>query len=648
MSAPGPIMELIGKTAFAFDQIQPLLPTYTHLLVSALFPIYAGAHSSLTRPASAAKPPKRKKHADDESAEDNKEEEDNEQKMEGLSPSDALMFPIMAGVTLTGLYFLIKWMDNAELLNKILNGYFAFFAIFSVSRFITDGLDFIHCVVFPRVYRDQGLEYEVHNSKRNAIPADSNELHKQLQAGRKNDDIIRTSPLPGALSRFLLPTSAKSALWAFRRLPYQKWTVKTHIHGIFSARAQIGLHGVLGFLFGLAAVAWFNFVSKPWFLTNLLGFAFSYGAMQLLSPTTFGTGTLLLSALFFYDIYMVFFTPMMVTVAKSLDIPIKLVFPRPSVPSPVEGRPPIKQHAMLGLGDVVIPGIMIGLALRFDLYMFYLRKQRRVEAEQDKPAETQKAKYVSVSNRWGEALWNVGPTPGSFPRPYFRASLVGYVLGMLATLAAMQIANHAQPALLYLVPGVLLAIWGTALVRGEVKDVWNWSEADEDTEEQGDAKDKKDASSRKSIFSAERTKDMEHRLEKAAGKYVEVDETSTAHDDDDDAAAAAKNEKRTKAAKHAKKRNAASAGPDRTLFAFSITAPFALSSPKRRSSNAADASAGADNDDASSRPSSSGSSAAGGGLRRRNWQAGTPGKGEGAGVWEGEGEVPIGKRRRTS
>ena len=40
-------------------------------------------------------------------------------------------------------------------------------------------------------------------------------------------------------------------------------------------------------------------------------------------------GALLLSGLFFYDIFWVFGTPVMVSVAKSLDAPIKLLFPRP-------------------------------------------------------------------------------------------------------------------------------------------------------------------------------------------------------------------------------------------------------------------------------------------------------------------------------
>ena len=55
---------------------------YLHLLVSALFPIYAGAHASLSRPSSAAKPSKKNKKGDDD--DDDNELEEQEQTMEGL------------------------------------------------------------------------------------------------------------------------------------------------------------------------------------------------------------------------------------------------------------------------------------------------------------------------------------------------------------------------------------------------------------------------------------------------------------------------------------------------------------------------------------------------------------------------------------
>lgn len=50
-----------------------------------------------------------------------------------------------------------------------------------------------------------------------------------------------------------------------------------------------------------------------------------------------------------------------VSVAKNFDAPIKLLFPRDLTPG-VE-----KPFSMLGLGDIVIPGIFVALLLRYDV-----------------------------------------------------------------------------------------------------------------------------------------------------------------------------------------------------------------------------------------------------------------------------------------
>ena len=52
----------------------------------------------------------------------------------------------------------------------------------------------------------------------------------------------------------------------------------------------------------------------------------------------------------------------MVTVAKSFEAPIKLVFPQDLL----ENGFGATNMAMLGLGDIVIPGIFIALLLRYD------------------------------------------------------------------------------------------------------------------------------------------------------------------------------------------------------------------------------------------------------------------------------------------
>lgn len=242
----------------------------------------------------------------------------------------------------------------------------------------------------------------------------------------------------------------------------------------------------------------------------------------------------------------------MVTVAKSLDVPIKLMFPRPG-PTDDPSAPP--SHAMLGLGDVVLPGIMIGLALRFDLYLFYLRRQKRTPAATPGEADTiEKPRYHSLAGRWsdhfwthsllGQPLWTakeqVGEAepepPFTFPKIYFTASLVGYILGLSATLGVMMVWNHAQPALLYLVPGVLCSLWLTAFVRGELNLMWNYTE-DIGDEEQS----KKD------------TKEGEKKG-KTDGDELNSDETSGTGD-------------------RGQTKRVAGHRPDREIFSFSIEAP---------------------------------------------------------------------------
>lgn len=83
--------------------------------------------------------------------------------------------------------------------------------------------------------------------------------------------------------------------------------------------------------------------------------------------------------------------------------------------------------AMLGLGDIVVPGIFIALLLRFDHSL----------------------------NRNSKT--------------YFYATFVAYFLGLMATICVMHIFKHAQPALLYLVPACLGTPMLLALIKGDIK-----------------------------------------------------------------------------------------------------------------------------------------------------------------------------------
>ncbi|CAG7996371.1 unnamed protein product [Penicillium nalgiovense] len=330
--------------------------------------------------------------------------------------------------------------------------------------------------VFPRYYRQGGQLWKAKQSER------------LFMACEDHPAMSRHSPLPGIFSRVPLPCMVRGLLWKCRNVCYQRLKVRAHIRGLFDFKCLVGLLDIISGISALSAVGYFAFVENPWWLTNFLGFCFCYGTLQFMSPSTFWTGTLILGSLFFYDIYFVFFTPLMVTVATKLDVPIKLLFPRPPNSRDAPGSVPL---AMLGLGDIVIPGMMIGLALRFDLFLYYQRKGAQMARPEGSDLATPELQPPYHDAR-------------RFPKIYFKAGILGYVVGMVTTLLAMQYSNHAQPALLYLVPGVLTSLWGTALIRGEVHTMWDFSDAEEveieEEKKQDEAEDNPSPEDQKSLF----------------------------------------------------------------------------------------------------------------------------------------------------
>ena len=496
MAEPSAAVEFLGRIAYEFTRIRPLLPTYLHLLISAVFPIYTGAHASLSRPSSAGKPESEIEIS--KGLEDDGLKEVKMEKMEGLTTRDALVFPLLAGATLTFLYSILKWLQDPEILNKILGYYFGFIGFGFGIKFLIDFFHVTQSIILPAQYSANGGVFVVNNHKKRFEASST----KSSATG-----VHQPSPLPGMFRSLPIPDFLSTFIWQMRSAVYSQAKMKLHLHKFMTLIAKFGLLELLSVLITASVTIYQTFVGKPWFLTNFLGFSFCYGSLQLMSPTTSWTGTVLLSGLFVYDIYMVFFTPMMVTVATQLDVPIKLLFPRPDgcvVPvGAAEGSALMKEYldciakkrtmAMLGLGDIVIPGMMVAFALRFDLYLFYARQQKLIEKD---PVLTEtyvdpnepKPKYLPATGGWGARFWTERSLETAemkarrFPKTYFHASLMGYLGGLIATLLVMQIAEHAQPALLYLVPGVLGSIWGMALVKGDLKTLWNYDESDDGNE----------------------------------------------------------------------------------------------------------------------------------------------------------------------
>ncbi|BGO91431.1 hypothetical protein NBRC10512_003091 [Rhodotorula toruloides] len=190
-----------------------------------------------------------------------------------------------------------------------------------------------------------------------------------------------------------------------------------------------------------------------WILSNLVALSFAFNAISLLYLDSFATGSILLAGLFVYDIWWVFGSKavfgkganVMVDVATSFEAPIKIVFPKDLA----RGR----DFALLGLGDIVLPGVFLALALRFDYHLALKR--------------------ASIPFRPSR----------SFPKPYFLSCFIAYIFGLATTILVMHTFRAAQPALLYLSPACILSVSLCALVKGEWGEVWGYLDGDEDERE---------------------------------------------------------------------------------------------------------------------------------------------------------------------
>jgi len=159
-------------------------------------------------------------------------------------------------------------------------------------------------------------------------------------------------------------------------------------------------------------------VTKNWIAANIFGLAFATSAVSLLSLDTFKNGMILLSGLFFYDIFWVFRTDVMVTVAKSFDAPIKVVFPKDLTADAFT-------YTMLGLGDIVIPGKYISTFVRdfanFDLLILGI--------------------FVALCLRFDQ---HRSEDKRNFSKPYFIASFIAYIAGLVTTVFVMHTFKAAQ------------------------------------------------------------------------------------------------------------------------------------------------------------------------------------------------------------
>lgn len=279
-AAPAAIMDMLQDMDFLLLELK--------LVSGAMGIIFLGAHASLRRPPSAAasKDKKRRK-------------QDDEAFTQGLELSDAILFPIMAAFVLVGLYYLIQWLQDAALINTILRSYMTTMSLASLLTFYAHGIQVASSFVFPRFWRGRDGKLRRADQAKNTVAVcddAGNEIASSSSAGG-------TSPLPGALA-FLAPAAWA---WKLRDLLTRHWLLKVFAHGVGEETVHIKFAHMMALL--MSVVTAMVYYATSWsFLSNMLGYGMCYGSFLLLSPTDFLTGSLVLWGLFFYDIFMVFYT----------------------------------------------------------------------------------------------------------------------------------------------------------------------------------------------------------------------------------------------------------------------------------------------------------------------------------------------------
>lgn len=203
-----------------------------------------------------------------------------------------------------------------------------------------------------------------------------------------------------------------------------------------------------------------------WILMDALSMGLCVSMIALLRLPSLKVSCLLLSGLLIYDVFWVFFssyifnTNVMVqvataqadnpvgAVARRLNLAVGKDAPQLSLPGKLVFPSYGNDHfSMLGLGDIVMPGLLLCFVLRYDNY-----KKQRAEGEG----------YVPLSP--GNLIYRVR---------YFHCTLIGYFIGLITATIASEVNRSAQPALLYLVPFTLLPLVTMAYLKGDLKQMWN-------------------------------------------------------------------------------------------------------------------------------------------------------------------------------
>ena len=195
------------------------------------------------------------------------------------------------------------------------------------------------------------------------------------------------------------------------------------------------------FISGLIII--FYFITRHWILNDLICFCLAFTTLSFIILKSFMLCFVCLFAFFAYDTFWVFYSEkiftenVMVVAATSIQIPIKIEFPI------LFSNNPIKNCMLLGLGDILLPGMVIIYCRRFDI----LKKKM----------DKKKIGFKKKKSKMGFYFFN----------------LILYFVSVVLAMSMMFIFNHGQPVLFYISPIFILGLMGKAYYDGCFGIFWN-------------------------------------------------------------------------------------------------------------------------------------------------------------------------------
>ena len=195
------------------------------------------------------------------------------------------------------------------------------------------------------------------------------------------------------------------------------------------------------FISGLIII--FYFITRHWILNDLICFCLAFTTLSFIILKSFMLCFVCLFAFFAYDTFWVFYSEkiftenVMVVAATSIQIPIKIEFPI------LFSNNPIKNCMLLGLGDILLPGMVIKYCRRFDI----LKKKM----------DKKKIGFRKKKSKMGFYFFN----------------LILYFVSVVLAMSMMFIFNHGQPVLFYISPIFILGLMGKAYYDGCFGIFWN-------------------------------------------------------------------------------------------------------------------------------------------------------------------------------